>query len=98
MPAYVVASIEISDEAAYGEYRVPAAASVAAYDGIYLARGPVGDRLEGEWPFSRLVVMEFPTRERALEWWHSPEYAAAKELRAGAAEVRIVVIDGYAPS
>jgi uncharacterized protein (DUF1330 family) len=28
-----------------------------------------------------VVVLEFPSREDALAWYHSPEYAEIKKLR-----------------
>jgi uncharacterized protein (DUF1330 family) len=95
MSAYIVANIEVSDPVRYDEYRALAAPAIEAYDGRFLVRGTDFEELEGEWPFSRLVIIEFPTRERALEWWHSPEYAAATEKRRGAADMIAVVMDGF---
>jgi len=41
MSAYIFASLEITDPAAYEEYRRRVPAIIAAYGGRYLARGGV---------------------------------------------------------
>ena len=43
----------------------------------------------------RNVVIEFADYASALACYHSPEYAAAKALRMGAASIDITVIEGY---
>jgi uncharacterized protein (DUF1330 family) len=40
------------------------------------------------------VILEFPTMERAKEWWGSPEYAAPKALRHATAESTMVLLEG----
>ncbi len=42
----------------------------------------------------RIVMIEFPTYEKAQEWWHSPEYRAAKELKDKAAISNLVIFQG----
>jgi hypothetical protein len=36
---------------------------------------------EGEWPFQRFVVVEFPSREAAEAWYRSPAYQKILPLR-----------------
>jgi uncharacterized protein (DUF1330 family) len=50
--------------------------------------------LEGDWPSRRLVIVEFPSVERAKEWWSSPEYAEARAIRQATSEGTLVVIEG----
>jgi uncharacterized protein (DUF1330 family) len=98
MPAYIVVQIEVRDHETYERYRALAPASIAAYGGRYLVRGGTCEALEGSWTPPRLVVLEFPSAERARAWWASPEYAEAKALRQNSAETDMLVIDGYVPS
>ena len=44
----------------------------------------------------RLVVVEFDSVERAKQFYDSPEYRAAREARAGAADMNILVVEGLA--
>jgi uncharacterized protein (DUF1330 family) len=52
--------------------------------------------LEGEPESRRVVVLEFPTLEAAEKFYHSAEYEAAREKRRGAAEMQLVLMEGYA--
>ena len=94
MPAYVVVTIEIKDPATYEEYRKQAPPSIAAYGGRYLARGGALETLEGSWSPRRLVILEFPSVERAKAWWASPEYRQARSLRQSCASTEMIVIEG----
>ena len=98
MTAYVVVDIAIHDAATYERYRELAPPSIAAYGGRYVARGGATTTLEGEWRASRLVILEFPTADRARAWWGSPEYVAAKALRRSSADTDMVVVEGLAAS
>jgi len=64
MSAYIFASVEITDPAAYEEYRRGVQAIIAAYGGRYLARGGAVEHLEGNAPVNRLVIVEFPDMVR----------------------------------
>jgi uncharacterized protein (DUF1330 family) len=66
-------------------------ATVAPYGGKWLAQGAV-DVVEGAWPGS-VVLMEFPNREAATTWYHSPEYAAIRPLRINNAISDMILID-----
>jgi uncharacterized protein (DUF1330 family) len=97
VPAYVVVQITIQDPARYEEYKALAPASIATYGGRYLVRGGASEVLEGSWHPKRLVVLEFPTVERARAWWNSPEYAPAKAVRQRCAQTEMLLIEGTPP-
>jgi uncharacterized protein (DUF1330 family) len=94
MPAYVIVDINVTNPAAYDEYKKLAPPTVAAYGGKYLARGGRTETLEGEWLPNRLVILEFESVDRARQWLDSPEYSAIKQLRHQAAKTNMVVIEG----
>ncbi|MEP6993412.1 MAG: DUF1330 domain-containing protein [Acidobacteriota bacterium] len=94
MPAYVIVEVEVLDPAAFERYKPLAPPAIAAYGGRYVARGGRTETLEGDWSPSRLVILEFPSLERAREWWSSDEYTKAREARRGAANVRMVCVEG----
>jgi len=37
--------------------------------------------IEGEWPFTRAVLLRFPDEEEARRWYQSPEYQALSQHR-----------------
>jgi uncharacterized protein (DUF1330 family) len=97
MKGYVLADVEVTDPAVFEEYRPLAAASIARFGGRYVIRGGAAERLEGDRPVNRLVLLEFPSPERAREWYHSAEYQAAKAIRERSARTHAFLIDGHDP-
>jgi uncharacterized protein (DUF1330 family) len=94
VPAYVLASVDVKDPVRYEDYKSLVPASIAKYGGRFVVRGGRVDVLEGAWRPSRLVLVEFPSLERAHEWWSSPEYAEAKALRQATSEGTLLVLEG----
>jgi uncharacterized protein (DUF1330 family) len=81
MAAYILVEVHANDPVAYERYKELAPPSIALFGGRYLVRGGACDTLEGDWRPRRVVVLEFPSAERARAWWHSDEYREAKALR-----------------
>lgn len=96
MTAYVISEVEILDEGA-GDYRRLAAASIADYDGRYLARGAEAEVVEGEPTGRQIVIVEFPSLERAREWYSSPAYAEALRFREKALDRWLAFVEGVTP-
>lgn len=94
MAAYVISEVEVLDEGAAERYKEFAAAAIAAYGGRYLVRGAQAEVAEGGGARGRLVIIEFPTLERAREWYQSPEYAKALDYRDAALRRRLIFVDG----
>jgi uncharacterized protein (DUF1330 family) len=94
MAAYVISDLSARDPAALQTYRTRAAAAIAQYGGRYLARFGEIEALEGDWLPKMLVIVEFPTVERAREWYRSPEYAEALAVRDQALARDLILVDG----
>jgi len=96
MPAYLVCRIRITDPVRYQDYTKLTPAAIARYGGRFIVRGAAPVALEGPPEHDRVVVIEFPSAERAREFWSSPEYAEAKAKRAGAATGQFLLVEGFA--
>jgi uncharacterized protein (DUF1330 family) len=94
MPAYITADIQVTDHAAYDQYRPLAAASIARFGGRFIVRGGKVDLLEGEPQPERIVVIEFPDDETARRWYRSDEYQAALKIRQAASRGRVLLVEG----
>ncbi|HVE48061.1 MAG TPA: DUF1330 domain-containing protein [Casimicrobiaceae bacterium] len=94
MVAYVINDMEVTDPALLEEYKKLSPATVAQYGGRFLARGGRCETVEGSWSPKRLVILEFPSFEKAKAWVDSPEYAPAKRMRQQASRSNIIVVDG----
>jgi uncharacterized protein (DUF1330 family) len=95
MPAYVIVNVDTKRPEEYEHYKEMAQKTVAQYGGRYLVRGGPMSVLEGTWNPTRIVILEFPTYEIAQQWWHSAEYAPAKELRQRLSTTDLLIVDGY---
>lgn len=91
--AYVIFTETIHDAdgmAAYAE----AAARARTDDVTPLAVERSPEVLEGEWPATQTVLVEFPSVEAARAWYTSDEYQAAARLRQAAADTNVVILTG----
>jgi uncharacterized protein (DUF1330 family) len=94
MAAYVIAEVNVTDPKLYEDYKKLVPATVEKYGGRFAVRGGKVDVKEGSWSPARLVVLEFPSMEKARAWYDSPEYAPALALRLKAANAKLILVEG----
>jgi uncharacterized protein (DUF1330 family) len=94
MSAYIIVEIEVTDPVGYEEYKRQAGATVHKYGGKYIVRGGKTEVLEGDWKTKRIVVLEFPTVDRAKEWLNSEEYREPRKMRHRTARTNMIVVEG----
>jgi uncharacterized protein (DUF1330 family) len=95
MSAYVIVNVDTKHPQEYERYKEMAQKTVAQYGGRYLVRGGQMNVLEGSWEPTRIVILEFPSYEKAHQWWHSAEYAPAKELCQRLSASDLLIVEGY---
>jgi uncharacterized protein (DUF1330 family) len=95
MSAWLIVTAHVTDRAAFLAGYAPAAAKlVEQFGGRYLIRAPGAEQLEGEGGAgASVVVSEWPDKAAARAFWESPEYAEAKKLREGIAEVSVLLVE-----
>ncbi|WP_269713912.1 DUF1330 domain-containing protein [Caulobacter sp. NIBR2454] len=92
MPAYVVAQVRFTDEPAYRRYQARFPQVFAGSGGRVLAADESPRRLSGDWPFDKLVIMEFPDEATADAFLNSEAYREiSKDRDAGAETVGVLV-------
>lgn len=91
---YWVAFADITDPEGYKAYVAENAKAFRKYGARFLVRGGPYEAPEGK-PRSRIVVIEFPTYQAALDCYHSPEYAKAMALRKGKSTMDMAIVQGY---
>lgn len=97
MPAYVVVNVEVLDEEAGWAYAPVAQQSVLSHGGRYLVAGPTPEPVEGTWDSLRFLLIEFPDMARIREWYDSPEYRRAREIREDKVRVGMLFAEGSPP-
>ena len=94
MSAYIIGDITVQDLERYKKYVEQAPHFVAKHEGKYLVRGGAMQVLEGDWNPTRLVVLEFPSREHALAFAQDPEYQAIAVVRQEATASKLLIVEG----
>lgn len=94
MAAYIHAHLDVTDQAAFEEYRRQVPAVIEAYGGRYLVRGGATEVLEGDAHPQRQVILEFADMASLKAFYHSPEYRPLIALRQRAARGTLIAIEG----
>ena len=81
MTAYIIAQVNVTNPEEFEAYRAQVPATLAIYDGEYVVRGGEIEALEGELAYPRVVVIKFPSMERAKAWHSSVEYSGPMAVR-----------------
>lgn len=94
MKAYIIGDITITDPVRYEEYKKLTQATLEPYSGRFVVRGGERTVLEGGWESGRIVVLEFPSTEKAKAWYDGEVYAPAKAIRQSASKGKFVLVEG----
>ena len=93
--AYAILQIQVSDPVAYKRYALAGHLELLdKFDGRLTVIDGEPDVVEGEWPYNRTVVMEFPDKARALAWYRSPAYQEMVGLRHAASTANCAIVGG----
>ena len=92
---YMIITAIIHDRAAFlNGYAKATPPIVEKFGGKYVMRGPGAETLEGTFgDGGSVAISEWPSREAAHAFWDSVEYAQAKKLREGLADVQVILVD-----
>jgi len=80
MPAYITVNFTPTNKEQLLLYSASVPEILKKYSGEYLAKGN-SLCLHGESPFQMQVILAFPSKEHALNWYNSEEYQALLPLR-----------------
>jgi len=94
MSAYFIARVKVTDREQYKKYLKAVPAVIEKYNGKAIARSEKCISLEGPEETRRNIIIEFPSVEKAREFYNSQEYTEVKKLRANAADGEIIVVEG----
>jgi uncharacterized protein (DUF1330 family) len=92
MSCYFVAQIRIHDPDEYQKYLDGFDEIFSRYKGIVVAVDEDPVVLEGEWPYTRSVIIRFPNDDEAKRWYESPEYRELKKHRHRSSDANIALI------
>ncbi len=90
---YLIAHATVTNPEQWATYSAATKVALDKFGGQPLVRGGTCEIIEGN-GVKRNVILEFPSFEAALGYARSPEYAAAKALRAGAGTIDMTIVEG----
>ena len=94
MPAYAIVRATITDTERFKDYIAGTPALLEKFGARFLARGGNVVTLEGDEENRRIVLIEYPSREKALEFYHSDEYADLLKIMQESGTRDFILIDG----
>ena len=93
MGAFMFIQAKVTNPEQFMKYAAEAPSLIQKFGGRYRCMRGASQQLEGTKDDRKIVVSEWPSMEAALEFWNSDEYAKLKEIRAGAAEIDVNLVE-----
>lgn len=94
MPFYFIANIKLTDESGYKKYVEKSGEIFSKYNGEYLAVDNNPEVLEGNWQFSRIVIIKFETKSDFQKWYNSTEYQEILKYRLSSSRCDTILVKG----
>jgi uncharacterized protein (DUF1330 family) len=94
MSYYFIARIRITDPVEYKKYLDKAGDIFRKYKGRYLVLDDEPEILEGTWDYTRIVVIEFKSKDEFNAWYSSPEYQKILKHRLNASDCNTILAKG----
>jgi uncharacterized protein (DUF1330 family) len=95
MKHYTVAEIDVTDPSWVRDYVANVTPLVESRGGRYLARTPNVEKLEGDRePAQFFLIIEWPSKQAADDFYVSEEYRPYRERRLAGAENELVLVAG----
>ena len=91
---YWIANVDVRNADGFKGYTAALPEVLRKYGARYLTRGGRTEVMEGN-SRSRIIIMEFPSYDAAMDCYRSPEYTKAVALRQPHADADVIVIEGY---
>ena len=95
MATYFVGNIQIHDREGYGGYEAGFMEVFQNFRGKLLAVDENQKVIEGDWPYNRTVLLEFPDKADMQAWYNSPEYKDLVKHRYASSTAEIALIKGW---
>ena len=94
MTHYFVAQIKIHDQDEYNKYLDKFDDIFSKYKGEYLAIDESPVLLEGDWNYTKSVLIKFNSKKEFEDWYYSEDYQKILKHRLNAAECDTILLEG----
>jgi uncharacterized protein (DUF1330 family) len=94
MKAYLVLDLSIHDYEGFKPYIANVPVYIERHGGKYVVQGAEPRPIEGDWSPERMVIIEFPTRQKAEQFLDDPEFQELAKIRHMTTTSKLVLVDG----
>ncbi len=94
MSVYFIAQIKIKDQEEYKLYEDGFNEIFTKYDGRVVVVDNNPTVLEGDWRYTRTVMIRFPDEEKFKSWYESAEYQKLARHRFQASDGDVILVKG----
>jgi uncharacterized protein (DUF1330 family) len=94
MKAYLVLDLSVHDFGGFRKYIAEIPAFIAKHSGKYIVQGVQPTIIEGDWKPERMVIIEFPEREKAEAFLNDPKIQDLFKVRHATTTSKLVLADG----
>ena len=94
MKGYLVLDLTIKVLEGFLEYAEKIPEFIEKHNGRYIVQGVVPEKMEGDWIPERLVILEFPSTEKAKEFLADPEVQELFALRNKTTDSQLILAEG----
>jgi uncharacterized protein (DUF1330 family) len=94
VPAYMIGSYDVRDEAGFQKYIQAASPIVSQYGGRVIVYNPGAKPIVEGTPRSVIAIAEFPSLADAERYYNSPEYTAARKFFTDSTEGWRLITEG----
>jgi uncharacterized protein (DUF1330 family) len=95
MTVYIIAQLKFTRREIYDRYQARFADVFRKFKGKLLVAEEKPLVLEGAFERDKVVVLEFPDKDQAIEFQNSPEYAEISVDRKAGANAVVVMVRGF---
>lgn len=94
MKTYFVAQIKITDENEYNKYLARCDEVFSKCKGKYIVLDNSPELLEGEWNYTRMVIIQFNSKDDFTKWYYSDAYQQILKYRKAGSFCNTVLVKG----
>ena len=94
MKAYLVLDLSVNDLGGFRKYIAEIPAFIARHSEKYIVQGVQPTSIEGDWKPERMVIIEFPEREKAEAFLGDSEIQDLFKVRHDTTTSKLVLVDG----
>ena len=94
MKHYFLAQIKVNDPGEYDKYLEQVDEIFSKYNGEYLSIDESPALLEGDWNYSKFVLIKFNSKQDFKDWYYSNDYQKVLKHRLKAAKCDTILIKG----